>query len=82
DYTSIDHIGQVIAGKFKSHWAIHDEIIEIISNSEHSRSKVKNLIKAIDKIIPGCVPNDLAPDWAHNTALSTENTTVLTLAIY
>jgi putative ATP-dependent endonuclease of OLD family len=82
DYTSIAHIGQVIAGRFKSHWAIHDEIIEIISESAHSRSKVKNLIKAIDKIIPGCVPNDFVADWAHNTALSTENTTVLTLAIY
>jgi hypothetical protein len=44
--------------------------------------KVRNLIKALDKITFGCNPKTLSPDWIVNANVSTAETTVLTLNIY
>jgi putative ATP-dependent endonuclease of OLD family len=82
DYYDINQLGALLASDYKSHWKVHDELVELMVINPGLTLKVKNLIKALDKIVLGCAPASLNPNWIINTAESNADTTVLTLNIY
>ena len=82
DYYDINQLGALLAADYKSYWKVHDELIELMVTNPALTLKVKNLIKALDKIVLGCDPASLNPDWVINVAESNADTTVLTLNIY
>ena len=54
----------------------------MLDNKEINILKVRNLIKALDKIVIGCDPATLNPEWVINADVSTADIIVLTLNIY
>lgn len=82
NYYDIIELGNLLASHFKSYWKVHDELIEIMVTNQGFTQKVKNLIKALDKLALDCNAATLIPDWTINTAESNADTTVLTLNIY
>lgn len=82
DYYDINQLGALLAGEYKSYWKVHDELIEFMVTNTVLTLKVKNLIKALDKIVLGCDPVSLNPYWVINVAESSPDTKVLTLNIY
>lgn len=82
DYYDINALGALLASDYKSYWKVHDELIEIMVETPAYSQKVRNLIKALDKIVNGCDPGTLNPEWVINANVSTADTIVLTLNIY
>ncbi len=82
NYYDINQLGVLLASDYKSYWKVHDELIELMVTNPAQTFKVKNLIKALDKIVLGCSHATLNPDWVINVAESNAETTVLTLNIY
>lgn len=82
DYYNINALGALLASDYKSYWKVHDELIEIMVENPAYSQKVRNLIKALDKIVNGCDPDTLNPEWVINANVSTSDTIVLTLNIY
>jgi hypothetical protein len=82
NYYNMGALGNLLANDYKTYWKVHDEIIQIMVETPSYSQKVRNLIKALDKITFGCNPKTLSPDWIVNANVSTAETTVLTLNIY
>jgi putative ATP-dependent endonuclease of the OLD family len=82
NYYDINALGALLASDYKSFWKVHDELIEIMVETPAYSQKVRNLIKALDKIVIGCDPATLNPEWMINANVSTADTIVLTLNIY
>lgn len=82
NYYDIDELGGLLANDYKSYWKVHDELIEIMIENTGYSQKVRDLIKAFDKVVDGCNPAILNPEWVVNVNASTADTTVLTLNIY
>lgn len=82
NYFDIFELGNLLASDYKSHWKVHDELIELMVSNVDITRKVRSLIKALDKLVLGCSPETMAPDWIVNVAESNAVTCVLTLNIY
>lgn len=82
NYYDINQLGALMAADYKSHWKVHDELIELMVTNSAYTQKVRDLIKAFDKLVKGCNPATLNPDWIINANETTADTTVLTLNIY
>jgi predicted ATP-dependent endonuclease of OLD family len=82
NYYDLNALGALLANEYKSYWKVHDEIIEIMVENPSYSQKVRDLIKALDKIVIGCDPRTLNPEWIINANVSTADTNVLTLNIY
>lgn len=82
NYYDIVQLGILLASDYKTYWKVHDELIELMVANKGYTQKVKILIKAFDRIVLGCDPATLNPDWIINIGESNVNTTVLTLNIY
>jgi predicted ATP-dependent endonuclease of OLD family len=78
DYTNLNELGEFLQTK-KSHWQLHDELVDNIMGRQGCLEKVRRFVRALDAI--STEEANVPTGWLQQTN-STANTTVLKLNLF